>query len=181
MERRSFVATAALGVAGVTSGCSALGDLVGSEPLNAETIAQRTHERVNTRRRTHDRSELGYDEDLEAIAADHSADMAKRDYFSHEDPEGHKWAHRYEEHGYDCRVEVEGTGTVTGGENIYEIAYSDRSFTDDEIAEKCVTGWMNSPEHRENMLQEYWSVEGIGVHIAEADGETAINITQNFC
>jgi uncharacterized protein YkwD len=50
-----------------------------------------------------------------------------------------------------------------------------------EIAQAAVDSWMNSPEHRRNILRPQWDDMGIGVYILENSRETAIYVTQNFC
>jgi uncharacterized protein YkwD len=181
VRRRTYLATVVgCGVVG-TAGCSALRGQ-DAEDLDPETISDQTHEGVNERRTAEGVSTLAYDEELEAIAEAHSKDMYERDYFSHEDPSGNKWTKRYQEAGYDCKISIGGGKAVTGGENIWQISYSGRQFTEVQIAERCVTAWMESDEHRKNMLQEYWNREGIGVHVGESDdGGVAVNVTQNFC
>ena len=47
-----------------------------------------------------------------------------------------------------------------------------------EIAQSTVDGWMDSLDHRKNILDETFDQEGIGVVIAEDD---KVFITQNFC
>ena len=48
----------------------------------------------------------------------------------------------------------------------------------DEIAESAVTGWMDSPGHRKNILTNTYDKEGIGVAVAS---NGAVYITQDFC
>ena len=50
--------------------------------------------------------------------------------------------------------------------------------TQEDIAQKMVTGWMNSPDHRVNMLDKTYDREGIGVAVGEFN---QVLITQNFC
>ena len=50
--------------------------------------------------------------------------------------------------------------------------------TEEYIANKVVTGWMNSEGHRNNVLDYHFRQEGIGVAFAPDD---AIYITENFC
>ena len=40
---------------------------------------------------------------------------------------------------------------------------------------------MNSPGHRENLLEPYWSEEGIGIAATETSDGTKVYATQNFC
>ena len=50
--------------------------------------------------------------------------------------------------------------------------------TPEEIAQNAVTGWMNSPGHRENILRPVFRTEGIGVAVS-AEGK--VYVTEDFC
>jgi uncharacterized protein YkwD len=47
----------------------------------------------------------------------------------------------------------------------------------EKIAKITVDGWMNSKEHRDNILLALWKKEGIGVYISSDD---KVYVTQNF-
>lgn len=81
---------------------------------------------------------------LNAAADAHSEDMAARDYFDHDDPEGRGPGDRIAASGYKPR---------TWGENI---AAGYRS------AEAVVEGWMNSAGHRRNILNCDFAELGVG-------------------
>jgi uncharacterized protein YkwD len=51
-------------------------------------------------------------------------------------------------------------------------------MTLERIASQTVNGWMNSPGHRENVLDKGYDREGIGVAIGANE---AVYVTQNFC
>jgi uncharacterized protein YkwD len=51
-------------------------------------------------------------------------------------------------------------------------------MTMEEIASQVVNGWMNSPGHRENILNARYDREGIGIAVS-SDGK--VYVTQNFC
>ena len=48
----------------------------------------------------------------------------------------------------------------------------------EEIAQSTVDGWMDSEDHRKNILTEKFDREGIGVVISDDD---KVYITQNMC
>ena len=48
----------------------------------------------------------------------------------------------------------------------------------ESIATSTVTGWMESPGHRKNILEPHWQSEGIGVAVAP---DYSVYITENFC
>ncbi|GAA4679034.1 hypothetical protein GCM10023347_36930 [Streptomyces chumphonensis] len=85
---------------------------------------------------------------LETAAAQHSADMAARDYFDHTDPDGGDPGDRISAAGYSWS---------TYGENI---ARGQQSASD------VVAAWMDSPGHRANILNCSFEEMGVGKHSA---------------
>lgn len=81
---------------------------------------------------------------LTAAALAHSTDMAARDFFAHESPEGRSVADRVTAAGYAYRIVAE------------NIAAGQRD------AAEVVTGWMNSPGHRANILNPELRQIGVG-------------------
>jgi len=156
--------------------------------VSADNLAQRIHALINAERSKHGLPALGWDKALAGIAANHSRDMAGRNYFSHDSPEGHDFSARYRQAGYTCQIQI-GQVIHTGAENIalgrlYNsmtrkngIDYYDWNSPQD-IARLTVDGWMDSPGHRENILTPYWRHQGIGVEIGPGN---SIYITQNLC
>lgn len=151
-------------------------------------LAKRIHAQINEQRKKHKLHTLAWNNALSRIAAEHSHDMANRDYLAHDSPEGKTFSDRYRQAGYACEIRI-GNEMHTGAENIalgrlYNsttiengIAYYDWNSVQ-EIAQKTVDGWMHSPGHRENILLPYWRQEGIGIVIGPGN---KIYITQNFC
>jgi uncharacterized protein YkwD len=132
-----------------------------------EQIETAIHRETNRRRRDHGLSELAYTHHLGAIALQHSRDMAQREYFSHESPDGESPSDRYRRFGHSTRQ---------SGENLAkEYAHLTQSAT--HVARNVVEGWMNSPPHRENILRGAFDAEGIGVYV---DTDGAVYATQNF-
>lgn len=81
---------------------------------------------------------------LRCAARGHSRDMADREYFAHESPEGDGPATRVSQAGYEfSRV----------GENI---------FRSQPTPEEVVEGWMNSPGHCENIMTPGFTEIGVG-------------------
>jgi uncharacterized protein YkwD len=80
---------------------------------------------------------------LNEAARDHSADMATRNYFSHDTPEGRSFVDRLLAVGFPS----------PGGENI---AMGQSS------AQEVTTDWMNSPGHRRNILDCRFTRIGVG-------------------
>ncbi|MFF3083534.1 CAP domain-containing protein [Streptomyces nojiriensis] len=85
---------------------------------------------------------------LAALAGSFSLDMATRGFFSHEDPEGNT--------PWDRAAKAGISGLA--GENIA------RGQGD---AEAVMKAWMNSPEHKANILNCEFRTLGVGVHLAD--------------
>lgn len=134
----------------------------------AGQIEQRIHAETNAYRESQGLGPLTFDDDLAAVAREHSEDMNERDYFDHDSPEGDDAGDRLDDAGVDCRG---------WGENIaYEY---DSSFSEDDansVADSIVEGWLSSSGHRRNIVGDY-DAEGVGVAI---DGGTVM-ATQLFC
>lgn len=113
---------------------------------------------TNNFRRENGLQNLVLDQNLDTAADNHSRDMARQDYFSHTGQNGSKPWDRAETAGYESRFV---------GENI---AAGQRS------AQAVVTGWINSPGHRANMLNSDYNEIGVGHYFLENDtGSTNYN------
>lgn len=89
---------------------------------------------------------------LTQAARAHSSDMIEEDYFAHTSPDGETLVERLRHFGYV----TEGYGFWKVGGNIAFGNYS--KGEPDHIFE----GWMNSPPHRENILEGDFEQIGIG-------------------
>lgn len=119
---------------------------------------------VNAVRAQHHLIPLQRSPALDAVARRHSADMARRAYFSHETPEGRNPVDRIFEAGVD--------GFTLAAENL---GRTDRGDPNRAI----VQGWLHSPDHRRNLLTPPFNTTGIGIARA-SDGSflyTQIYIT----
>jgi uncharacterized protein YkwD len=109
--------------------------------LSAEDLAVRL---TNTQRAQHGCSALRIDSHLRAAARAHSKDMRVRHYFEHNSLDGRTFWARIKAAGY----------SQPGAENI-AMGYA--------TAQAVVSGWMNSPGHRANILNCGLKAVGIGV------------------
>ena len=115
---------------------------------------------LNAERQQEGLAPLRADGALARAARRHAEDMAERDYFAHESPEGTGPHERIRRAGYrDARLT---------GENL---AKGEREAG---APSSIVDGWMHSPGHRANILRA--GFEEIGVGIA-SDGDTATYVT----
>jgi uncharacterized protein YkwD len=148
--------------------------------VRGRDLEQRIHDLINDARAANGRGPLQLDGKLSGIARAHSADMAQRGYFSHIDPAGDTPQRRVEQAGVSC---------TAIGENIFQnnlytrVTIENNRTTHDwsmpeEIAATTVHGWMNSPGHRRNILEQIYVRDGVGVAIA---ADAKVYITQLFC
>jgi len=147
--------------------------LIDWDGVDKAYLEQKIHERINEVRVERGLNPLNMEPKLREAARLHSGDMAQNGYFAHESPDGEDFEDRYAEVGYSCRVPA-GNGYLSGGENIASLDVPETNET--ELAAEFVEMWMNSPGHRENILDPAWGNEGIGVAIRDE-----IYVTQNFC
>lgn len=159
--------------------------------IDPAVLAQLIHQKVNAVRRANGLAPLGWNGALVAIATGHSRDMQQRGYFAHVGPSGEDFASRYRRGGYECRVPAGPGRFLLGGENLAQVQQvaqwlvwedgrkePDRIRSAEELAEVTVTGWWNSPPHKQNLLRPEWLSQAIGV-VVTADG--SVWVTQNFC
>lgn len=102
-------------------------------------------EETNQDRNAEHQSPLSLSPQLTAAAQAKANDMAKRNYWSHNSPDGQTpWSF----------ITTSGYQYQTAGENL---AYG---FSD---ASSVIAGWMNSPEHRSNILNPSYKHVGFGI------------------
>lgn len=156
MHRRTAIAAGAAALAGCSNAVF--------EP-SARDAEQLIREGIND-----ERGDVGVDavegvQRLREVAREHSRDMAERDFYAHENPDGELPSDR---------------ASCAAGENIHrgsvgEMKNVDSSktwyTTDAEgIAGYVVEGWVLSDGHYDLMTDTRWSRVGIGLNITE-DGE----------
>ncbi|SCL24791.1 Uncharacterized conserved protein YkwD, contains CAP (CSP/antigen 5/PR1) domain [Micromonospora inyonensis] len=89
---------------------------------------------------------LKINELLRQAARSHSTDMARRGFFSHNDPDGVTPFDRMRSHGY---AQPAAENIAKGQRQPHEVIHS----------------WLNSPGHRANLLNPEFSVIGVGLHL----------------
>lgn len=162
----------------------------GAPYIDPSALEYRVHQLINVQREQNGLSTLSYDSFLADISRGHSWDMVTRNFFEHENPDGKDARARGDAAGYPCLRDM-GTYTYEGiAENLFQgYRYTSYTTTDgvitsynwssvDDVAERAVNGWMDSPGHRKNILTEHFILEGIGVAFSP---DNKILITENFC
>ena len=100
--------------------------------------------RVNVQRHSVGCPELKWDDRIAAVARSHSRDMVARNYYSHISPEGKDPFDRLKEAGLDFSAAAE---NIASGP---------------ETGKEAFRVWLNSPAHRDNMLDCRYLLHGVG-------------------
>lgn len=99
---------------------------------------------------------------LVAAAQAKAGDMAAKSYFAHTSPEGLDPWHWFKQAGYTFRH---------AGENLAV------DFSDSADVERA---WMNSPKHRDNILDPKFTEIGIATAVGTYKGRTTVFVVQEF-
>jgi uncharacterized protein YkwD len=119
-----------------------------SNAASYEELEARLYQEVNALRARRHLIPLERDPALDAVARAHSADMARRGYLSHVNPEGQNPVDRLRAAGIEgFSLAAENTGLT------------DRPDPDREILQ----GWIASPVHRNNLQAPPFNRTGVGV------------------
>ena len=113
--------------------------------------------RLNVIRSSHNLNPLRMDDRLNKAAQLHSDDMADRDFFDHQNPEGARMTDRADAFGYHWRLILE------------NIAAGQRN------AAEAVDGWMKSTGHRAAILNAKGRDTGMGYSF-RADDRGAVTM-----
>lgn len=145
--------------------------------VTAEAVEANVAQLVNEEREIRGLSPLEYREDVSAVARAHSGDMVRHEYTGHQGSDGRLPADRINEAGIDCLVGENAAQTFH-----YRIIRTDDGRTihtaADEVAEDLVNQWMNSPDHRSNILHEGYESHGVGVELSDTG---VVQATNKFC
>lgn len=155
-------------------------DPVAVDGFDATTVETLVALRTNERRESAGLDELAVESTTREFSRTHSVEMAEQGYLGHQTPDGNDLSDR-------LRGSSVASTCTTVGENVARV-YLDQPFeagdevydtTDEtEIAEALVVAWIDSPEHRENLLADKWDAQSVGVSV-DADG--AVYATHHFC
>ena len=122
-----------------------------------DKVRQFIFEQTNDFRESHDLAAVTRDSNLDQVAQTFAEFMARTDKYGHT-ANGEQPSERVKSGGYKfCQV----------AENIAYF-FKTIGYQTDKLAEEAVTGWINSPGHRKNMLREYVTEAGFGAAQSEA-------------
>jgi len=123
--------------------------------LAGGSLAQSALELEVLRRTNQVRTERGlqplqWDSLAYRAALGHARDMLERSFFAHRNPDGLSVGER---------MQQAGVLEVTTGENLASF----EGYPDPEIPQRSLTGWMNSPGHRANLLNRDFTHLGVAL------------------
>lgn len=161
MTRTKFSVLMVLGVGVASASCLAArtGDL--------DELRARALELVNQTRREQGLSPVQLGPEVNEAALAHARDMLKRDYYSHRSPEGNSVQDRY--------IAAGGSKWRLTAENIARCADC-ISVPNAQMVERLHRGWMESPEHRRNILRRGLTHFGFGIVSSREQGEYAVQV-----
>lgn len=131
-------------------------------PRRLLTLEYRLFSMLNYERKKRGLHKLFFQNDLRRVARKHSLDMAKKDYFAHEN---------LDRLSPKERNEKAMVSEVISGENLAKV----RGFAD--CVKTAHVGLMESPGHKENILRESFNCVGIGAAVSD---DKTYYFTQNF-
>lgn len=106
---------------------------------------------------------LSFDAGLFAMAQAKAADMFARQYFAHESPSNETISDLAKQYGY---------AYLNLGENL--------ALGDFDSNEELILGWMNSPGHRANIMNDTFTEIGVGIVRANYQGREVWFAVQEF-
>lgn len=133
-----------------------------SSVLASEITPEKVIELVNKDRAANNEPALVSNNQLTEAARAKADDMVANQYFSHTSPNGLTPWHWIEQSGYSYKY---------AGENLAI------HFDDAELQEQA---WMNSPKHRENLLNSNYQDIGVAVKVFDQDGHKTVVAVQMF-
>ena len=148
-----------LALSGAIAGTAHASDATPATTERLQALDGQILTRLNATRAAHGLRPLVVSDALENAAVAHSRELIQAGVFQHDSPDGTSFVQRLK-HFYS----PSGYSSWTAGENLL---YN----TADIDAETAIRAWLDSPPHRENMLNPDWREVGIGsVHASTAGG-----------
>lgn len=144
-------------------------------PRNETEIEQTVFQMTNNERMNVGVYPLSYNQELSILAKEHSEDMIKRGYFSHDTPEGLSPTDRALKKGIYVTKDYGFYYQVGIGENIMDMPITIIPFfitvpdcfivlTNHQIVQCSFDGWKKSSGHYSNMINPSYTEIGIGVY-----------------
>ena len=121
-----------------------LGPFIAFGGIERPTLISDLLREVNFQRKLSGKQPLRLNSRLTAAAQKHAKNMSKNNFFDHRSPDGRKVMERVAEEGYPWRLIAENIGAGLS------------------LPKSIVKVWMNSRDHRDNLLSGEFNEIGIG-------------------
>ncbi len=159
MPRIRTALALALALAALTTLVAPAGAITQRRSTRAVALAAAVAAQVNVVRLQHGLRALRVSVKLNQAAGEHTAQMARRGYFSHSSADGTAFWKRIQRfYG-------------SGGFRFWSVGENLLWSSPDVDAPGAIRMWLNSPEHRANLLSTQWREVGISVvHVPRAGG-----------
>ena len=159
MKRAIAMLGLMLALTGAFAGAARAADATPATVESMQALDGAILNELNATRAAHGLRPLTVSPQLEEAAVAHSREMLDGGFFAHDSPGGASFVQRLKRY-----YTASGYSSWSAGENlIYNNAQMD--------ANEAIQVWLDSPPHRENMLDPTWREVGIGsLHAASAGG-----------
>lgn len=192
-QKSSSKSTAKKGAEQRNGGQAGASPLIDVSRFDAETIGRQILDKTNVERRRAGLPELVWNPALANAATGHSADMARRNYFSHKSKGLFRRSDlrdRTTKAGHSGGLVAENIAMLPTyrsqqyGTSVQNGQYRNWVQTDgctyDQLSDWAMEQWMNSPGHRANILHPGLRSLGVGAALGQKDGVPYVYLTQNF-
>ena len=133
-----------------------------NEFVKENDFLQTVLEGINKERLASSLPILALNSQLNRAAELKAADMIENDYFAHNSPNGLTPWHWFSEVGYNFSY---------AGENL---------AVDFDLPQDMVKAWMDSPKHRQNILDNHFDETGLAIIEGNYKGHSALFVVQTF-
>jgi uncharacterized protein YkwD len=175
----SIVAPSVVGLSSDESPLAAASD---DDRLTEPAVRAALLSKLNEYREAEGRARLNANDKLNSAAQAHASDMATKGYLAHRQPDGDTLQDRYANTGVVCDAGAENVA-MTYYQTTVQLDNGSTVYYDSPaaLAKGVIRQWINSVDHRENMLTRDHTRVGHGVGITTEDGKMAVYVAQDFC
>lgn len=150
-----------------------------TESINKTDLHSLTYDNMNEERRKSGLHELEQREDIEDISAYKTQRMINENYISHEAPDGEEVRDRFDRFNVNCSLVGENLAKTYYNKNVNTDHEGQVKYTSmEELATGITKQFMNSPDHKDNLLDEQWESHGINIQVTSQD---EVYVTHKFC
>lgn len=148
--------------------------------LDEQKVLAELYTMTNINRGDNNIDTLDLNQSLENVAQYKASNMKQKDYVSHVSPSGSNLTDRLDRFGLKCNQSGENIGQLYYKREI-DVNYADENVnytTEKELASGINKQFMNSNQHKSNIISREYDDYGIGMSITE-NGK--VYVTQVFC